>query len=483
MNYKMMGRFCAQILTVEWIFMIPPLLISLYDGEPQAVFGFGVSMMITAAVTAVLFFVCRGAKTAFFAREGMVCVGISWIVMSLMGALPFWISGEIPQFVDALFEITSGFSTTGASILIDIEALSRGILFWRSFSHWLGGMGVLVFLLAIAPFSRGSGYTMHLMRAESPGPSFGKLVPKLRQTAMILYIIYIGLTIADVVFLLIGHMPFFDAVTTAFSTAGTGGLAIKNDSMAGYTPYIQYVCTVFMILFGVNFSCFYMIVTGHIMSVLKYEELRLYAAIIAVSIFFITLNVRPLFDTGEEAFRHSAFTVASIISSTGFATTDYDMWPALSKGILLCISMVGACAGSTGGGLKCARLLILIKSLRRNIGQVLNPQRVQVVRVNGSMVSEQTVANTSAFLSAYVIIIVGSFMLVSLDNYSMGTNFSAVLACINNIGPGFDNVGPVCNYSGFSDFSKIVLCVDMLMGRLEIFPILILFSRSTWRHK
>ncbi len=479
----MMGRFCAQILTVEWLFMIPPLLISVYDGEMQAVFGFGASIIFTAALTGALFFVCRGAKTAFFAREGMVCVGLSWIIMSVIGSLPFFISGEIPRFIDALFEITSGFSTTGASILVDIEALSRGMLFWRSFSHWLGGMGVLVFLLAIAPFSRGSGYTMHLMRAESPGPSFGKLVPKLRQTAMILYIIYIGLTIADLVFLLIGHMPFFDAITTAFSTAGTGGLVIKNDSIAGYSPYIQYVCTVFMILFGVNFSCFYLIVIGQFRSVLKYEELRLYLAMIGLAIFFITWNVMPMFDTGEEAFRHSAFTVASIISSTGFATTDYDMWPAFSKAILLCISMVGACAGSTGCGLKCARILILIKSLRRNIGQVLNPQRVQVIRVNGSMVGEQTVANTYAFLSAYVIIIVGSFMLVSLDNYSMGTNFSAVLACINNIGPGFGNVGPVCNYSGFSSFSKLVLCFDMLMGRLEIFPILILFSRSTWRHK
>ena len=300
---------------------------------------------------------------------------------------------------------------------------------------------------------------------------------------MILYIIYIGLTVADLIFLLLGGMPFFDAITTAFATAGTGGLAIKNDSIAGYSPYIQYVCTVFMILFGVNFSCFYLIIIGKIKSVFKYEELKLYFAIIAFSVFFITLNVRGLFDTAEEAFRGSAFTVASIISTTGFAITDYDTWPAFSKGILLCISMIGACAGSTGGGLKCARLLILVKSLRRNIRQVINPQRVQVVRINGSMVSEQTLANTSAFLSAYVIIIVASFMLISLDNYSMDTNFSAVIACVNNIGPGFDSVGPTCNYSGFSSFSKLVLCFDMLLGRLEIFPILILFSRSTWHHK
>lgn len=483
MNYKMMGRFCAQILTVEWIFMIPPLLISLYDSEPQAVFGFGVSILAVAAATALLFVICRGAKTAFFAREGMICVGISWIIMSLAGALPFWLSGEIPRFIDAFFEITSGFSTTGSTILTDIESLSRGILFWRSFSHWLGGMGVLVFLLAIAPFSRGSGYTMHLMRAESPGPAFGKLVPKLRHTAMILYIIYIFLTAADIIFLLIGHMPLFDAVTTAFSTAGTGGLTVKSDSIAGYSPYIQYVCTVFMILFGINFSCYYLILAGQARSILKYEELRLYLALIACSAVMITINIKDAFGSLEEAFRHSIFTTASLISSTGFLTADYDTWPAFSKGLLLCLSMVGACAGSTGGGLKCARLLILIKGLRRNIGQVLNPQRVQVVRVNGSMISEQTLSNTSAFLSAYVIIIFISFIIISLDNYSIDTNLSAVLASINNTGPGFSGVGPSCNYAGFSWMSKLVLCFDMLMGRLEIFPMLILFSRNAWRHK
>lgn len=483
MNYKMMGRFCAQILTVEAIFMMLPLLISIFDKTYDAVFGFGVSITIISLTAFALFIICRGAKTAFFAREGMICVGITWMVMSFMGALPFYLSGEIPHFIDALFEITSGFSTTGASILTDIETLSRGILFWRSFSHWLGGMGVLVFLLAIAPFGRSSGYTMHLMRAESPGPSFGKLVPKMKQTALILYLIYIFLTAANLFFLLIGGMPFFDAVTTALSTAGTGGLTIKNDSIAGYSPYIQYVCTVFMILFGVNFSCFYMIVTGHVKSVLKYEELRLYIGLMVCSIILITLNLRGSFTDSEDAFRHSAFTVASIISSTGFVTVDYDTWPAFSKGIILCLSMVGACAGSTGGGLKCARLLILIKSLRRNIRQILNPQRVQVVRTNGEMLAEQTVANTSAFLAAYVIIVFASFLLVSLDNHDMGTNFSAVLACINNTGPGFAGVGPSCNYAGFSSLSKLVLCFDMLMGRLEIFPILILFSRSAWKHR
>ena len=483
MNYKMVGRFCAQILTVEWFFMIPPLILSICDHEPQAVFGFGITMAALVPVIALLFALCRGAKSGFYAREGMVCVGISWIAMTLAGSFPFWLSGEIPHYIDALFEITSGFTTTGCSILNDIESLSRGILFWRSFSHWLGGMGVLVFLLAIAPFAKGSGYTMHLMRAESPGPAFGKLVPKLKKTASLLYLIYIGLTLLDLVLLLAGHMPFFDAITTAFSTAGTGGFAIKNDSMAGYSPYIQNVTTVFMILFGVNFSCYYMLLLGHIRSVFRYEELRLYLGIVASAIVLVTLNIRGMFDSTGQALHHAAFTVASIISSTGFATVDYDLWPSLSKGVLLCICMIGACAGSTGGGLKCARLLILVKSLVRNIGQVLNPQRVQVVRSNGALVSEQTIANTSAFLSAYIIIIMASFMAVSLDNYTMGTNFSAVLACINNVGPGFDSVGPTCSFSGFNPLSKLVFCFDMLVGRLEIFPILILFSKSTWKHK
>jgi trk system potassium uptake protein TrkH len=282
---------------------------------------------------------------------------------------------------------------------------------------------------------------------------------------------------------MIGNMPFFDALLTAFSTAGTGGFAIKNDSMAGYSPYIQYVCTVFMILFGVNFSCFYMLLLRQFKSVFKYEELRLYIGIITAAIILVTINIRGICDTTEESFRNASFTVASIISSTGFCTADYDTWPAFSKGILLCISMVGACAGSTGGGLKCARLLILVKSLLRNIGKTLNPQRVQVVKINGRMIDEQTISSTSAFLSAYVIIIIASFMLISLDNYTMGTNFSAVLACVNNIGPGFDSVGPTCNFSGFSVFSKLVLCFDMLAGRLEIFPILILFVKGTWKHK
>lgn len=486
MNYKMMGRFCAQILALETIFMIPPLLISIYKGESDAIKGFLCTMVLTATLTVGMLSICRGARPVFFAREGMICAGLSWILMILTGSLPFYISGDIPLFIDALFETTSGFTTTGATILSDIESLSMGILFWRNFTNWIGGMGVLVFLLAIAPYGKGDGFTMHLMRAESPGPSFGKLVPKLKQTAGIMYLIYVGMTLIDIGFLLAGGMSVFDAVTTSFSTAGTGGFMVKNDSVAGYSPYIQYVCTVFMLLFAVNFTCFYMLLVRQFKSVLKYEELRLYVGIVAASIMICTLNQLYYGGPGtsvEETFRGSAFSVASIITSTGFSTVDYDLWPSMSKGVLLCISMIGGCAGSTCGGLKCMRFLIIFKAMRRNIRQVLNPQRIQVVKIDGKAIDEKIVNNTYGFLAAYLIIIFTSFIVVSFDNYTMGTNFSAVIACVNNIGPGFDAVGPMYNFGGFNWVSKLIFCFDMLAGRLEIFPILILFSRSTWKHK
>ena len=481
MNYKMIGRFLAQILSIEAAFMLPALAISVYCGEGPAVRGFICTIVLLAVLVAALYFICRGAPSAFHAREGLTCVSISWIVLSLLGCLPFCLSGEIPSFVDAFFEMVSGFTTTGASILSNVEALSMGLLYWRSFSHWLGGMGVLVFLLAIIPGSKEAGFTMHLLRAESPGPNVGKLVPRMRKTATILYLIYIGMTLANVVFLLFGRMPLFDAICTAFGTAGTGGFGIKNDSMASYSPYIQNVTTVFMLLFGVNFSCYYLLLLRQFKDVFKDEELRLYWAIVAASVLLIVLNIRHMYPTLEETVRHAAFTVSTIITTTGFATTDFDLWPAFSKAVILFLMVVGACAGSTGGGLKIARLLLLMKSLRRNISQILNPRKVQVIRNNGAPVSEKILDNTNAYLAAYVCMIVLSFILISFDNFSVGTNFSAVLACFNNIGPGLEAVGPTCNYSAYSSFSKLVLSADMLAGRLEIFPILLLFSRSTWK--
>lgn len=484
MNYKMMGKFISRILLVEAVFMIPALLISIFNEEIKSVIGFVSSIVIILALAGILLLLCGSSSKGFYAREGLVCVGMSWIVMSLLGCLPFFISGEIPNFMDALFETVSGFTTTGATILGDVEEMSRGCLYWRSFTHWLGGMGVLVFVLAIASGGDSkSGFTMHLLRAESPGPKVGKLVPKMKTTAEILYAIYIILTILNILFLLLGKMPLFDAVCTAFGTAGTGGFGVRNDSIAGYSPYLQNVCTVFMLLFGVNFSCYYMLLIRQFKSVWKDEELRFYLGAVFVSVLMIAWNIRGIYGTIGETLRHAAFQVASIVTTTGFATTDFDLWPALSKMILLTLMLIGASAGSTGGGFKFARLLLILKSIRRNIRQVLQPQKIQVVRVNGQPVDEKILENTNAYLAIYMIIIVVSCIFVAVDGFSMTTNISAVIACFNNVGPGFEAVGATCNFAGFGYFSKLVLIIDMLAGRLEIFPILILFSGAAWRHR
>ena len=482
MNYKMMGRFIAQILIIEGLFMLPALFISLYLGETAAIRGFLITLAIGFSLGGVLLLLCKGAKSAFYATDGMVCVAFSWIVLSLVGALPFRISGAIPSYINAFFETVSGFTTTGASILPEVESMAKGLLYWRSFTHWVGGMGVLVFLLAVAPGGNGKGFTMHLLRAESPGPSVGKLVPKMRQTAMILYALYILLTVLDMLFLLAGGMSLFESVCTAFGTAGTGGFGVKNDSIAGYSPYLQNVTTVFMLLFGVNFSCYYLLMLRQFKSVLKDEELRLYFGIVFGSIALIVWNLRGFYGTIEETIRHAAFQVASIMTTTGFATTDFDLWPSFSKTILLCLMVMGACAGSTGGGMKVARVLLLFKSLKRNIQQLLHPKRVKMVRNNGNVVDERIIANTNAYLSAYVIILFVSFVIISLDGFSTATNFSAILACFNNIGPGLEAVGPTCNFAAFSPLSKLVLILNMLLGRLEIFPILVLFSFQTWKN-
>ena len=484
MNYKMMGRFIAQTLFIETVFLIPALIISICYGESAAIQGFLLTMAAMILVEGVLWLLCKGAPNALNAKEGLVCVGISWIVMSMLGCLPFVFSGSIPNYIDALFETVSGFTTTGSSVLARLEDLPNGILYWRSFTHWLGGMGVLVFLLALSPGDgKGSGFTMHLLRAESPGPDVGKLVPKMRKTATILYLIYIVMTVINIILLLLGDMPWLEALCTAFGTAGTGGLGIKSDSMASYSPYIQYVTAVFMLLFGINFSCYYLILLRQFKSVFKDEELRLYLAIVAGSVLLIVLNLWGTYSSAEETFRQAFFQVSSIITTTGYATTDFDLWPSFSKAILMGLMIVGACAGSTGGGIKVARVLLIFKSLRRNIHQVMHPKRVQVVRNNGAPVDEKILDNTNAYLAAYVIIMVISVILISLDGFSPTTNISAVFACFNNIGPGLEAVGPTCNFSGYSVLSKLVLIVDMLAGRLEIFPILVLLSRSTWKQK
>ena len=484
MNVRMIGRILSQIIGIEAVFLLPALGISLGYGEFQAAEGFVLTLSIMAFVAGLLWLICRKASKQIGASEGMISVSLGWVVLSLFGCLPFFFSRQIPSFIDAFFEIVSGFTTTGASVLSDVESLSKGLLYWRSFSNWLGGMGVLVFLLAIAPTdSQGSGFTMHLLRAESPGPDVGKLVPRMKKTASILYLIYIGLTALDLIFLLFGNMSFLDAICTAFSTAGTGGFGVRNDSFASFSPYIQNVTTVFMFLFGINFSCFYLLLLGNIKSIFKDEELRLYIGLALGVILLIGLNIHHLYSSWADTFRHAAFQVSTIITTTGFATADFDMWPMFSKGLLLLLMVVGACAGSTAGGLKCARLLLLFKSLGRNSRKLVNPKKVQVVRINGRAVGETVIDHANAYLAAYVVIIVLSFLVISIDNQTIGTNLSAVLACFNNIGPGMEAVGPTCNFSFFSPLSKLVLIFDMLAGRLEIFPILILFSSYSWKRK
>lgn len=484
MNYKVMGRFISKILAVEAVFMIPAMLISVFDKEYKAFISFVLSILIIMAVSALLFVLGRKAKQRFFVKEGLACVGLSWIAISLLGCLPFYISGEIPHFIDALFEMVSGFTTTGSSILPEVETMSRGMLYWRSFSHWLGGMGVLVFLLAVTPANgRSNRFTLHLLRAESPGPNVEKLAPRMRDTAMILYMLYMALTVMNVIFLLLGGISLFDSVCTAFGTAGTGGFGIKNDSMAGYSPYIQNVCTIFMLLFGVNFSCYYLLLLRRFKTVLKDGELRLYLGLVVASITAITINIYHMFGSIGEALHHAAFTVASIITTTGFATVDFDKWPEFSKSIIVVLMMIGACAGSTGGGFKCGRLLLLLKSIRRGIRNTLNPNKVEVIRNNGNAVNEKVISGINIYVATYFIIIFGSFLLIAVDGFSIITNFTAVLSCFNNIGPGLDQVGPTCNFGLFSDFSKIILIIDMLAGRLEIYPILILFSRDVWSFK
>lgn len=482
MNYKMVGRFMSLVVITEAVFMLPAWIISIINGEDVAATAFAISIIGSIIAGMIVLFLCRKVEIRFYAREGLVSAGLGWLIMSFVGCMPFFISGEIPAFVDAYFETVSGFTTTGASILTDVEAMSKGMLYWRSFTHWLGGMGVMVFLLAVIPASeKGSGFTMHLLRAESPGPNVGKLVPRMRQTATILYMLYIALTMICFVFLLIGDMSPFEAICTAYGTAGTGGFGIKNDSMASYSVYIQNVCTVFMILFGVNFTCYYMLLLGKVKDVLKDEELRLYLGLIFSSVILISINTRSMFHSLGETVQQVFFQVATIITTTGFATTDFDLWPTFSKAILIILMFCGASAGSTGGGFKCGRILLLFKNLQRNLHKTLNPQKVLVVRNNGQVVSEKVLDNLNTYLIAYVMITIVSFLIICLDGKSLTTTMTSVAACFNNIGPGLDGVGPTCNYHNFSVLSKIVLIVDMLAGRLEIFPIMILLSKNTWK--
>jgi len=477
MNYSIIVYVIGWILNVEAVLLLLPCTVAVIYREPS-----GTSLAITAVACLVLglLLVRKKPKSEiFYAAEGFVTVSLSWGVLSVMGAMPFVISGYIPNPVDALFETVSGFTTTGASILTSVEALPNCLLFWRSFTHWIGGMGVLVFLLCLLPMAGGS--RMNLMKAESPGPSVSRLVPKVQTTAKILYEIYIVMTVTEIVFLLLGGMPFFDALTTAFGTAGTGGFGIKNDSFAGYSPYLQNVVTVFMILFGINFNAYFFIIMGKAKQAFEMEEIRTYLLVIAASIAAITWDTLGIFQSVGAAFQQAAFQVGSIVTTTGFATTDFNKWPQASRTILVMLMFMGACAGSTGGGMKVSRFLILIKTVKKELIQLVHPNAVKKIKMDGKLIEHEVVRATNVYCVAYVLIFAFSMLLIAVDEQTLVTNFTAVAATFNNIGPGLDVVGPSGNFSVFSNFSKLILIFDMLAGRLEIFPILVMFSRETWR--
>ncbi len=480
MNRKIIGKMMAFLLLLEVLFLIPPAAIAFADRAYSALRGIVITMAIALALGALLWLICRNASRSFYAREGFLMTALGWILLSAVGALPFYISREIPRYVDALFETISGFTTTGASILTNIEGMSRGLVFWRSFTHWLGGMGILVFLLAVVPMGK-EGHSVHVLRAESPGPSVSKLVPKLRQTASILYSIYIVLTVLCTVFLLFGGMDLFDALCHAFGTAGTGGFGVKNDSLASYSAYCQTVCTVFMALFGVNFSVYFLIILRKFRQIFKSEELWTYIGVMLGSMLLITLNIRGLFPSIGEALHHAAFAVSSIMTTTGYATEDFNLWPQLSRTILVVLMVFGACAGSTGGGVKVARIVLLAKGLSLRIKQMLHPRSVNLIRSEGRTVGDETLQGVYTYMSAYCAIAVISILIISLDGFSFETNFTSVISCINNIGPGLDAVGPTSNFSAFGDLSKVVLMLNMLLGRLEIFPILVMLNPKVWR--
>lgn len=477
MNYSIIIYIIGYVLKIEGLLLLIPTLVGIGYREPQYL-----SFLICAVITLLtgLFLSFRKPKNqVFYAKEGFVSVALSWIILSLFGCLPFILNGDIPRFVDAFFEMVSGFTTTGSSILTNVEALSRCSLFWRSFSHWIGGMGILVFILSVMPLAGGA--TMHLLRAESPGPQVGKFVPKIRETSIILYVIYTVMTLIEILILILGRMPAFDAFTIAFGTAGTGGFAIKNTGLADYSAFSQYIVGIFMILFGLNFNVYYLALKGHFRQMLRHEEMRWYLVIITASVLMVTLNTRHMFLSMEETFRHAFFQVGSIITTTGFTTTNFDIFPEFSKQALLLLMFIGACAGSTGGGIKVSRIAIMIKAMKNELSRIIHPRTEKKVRLDGKVITAETVRAVTMFLLAYIVVFVVSVLLVSLDNYDMATNFSAVAATINNIGPGLNIVGPNGNFSGFSDFSKIIFCFDMLAGRLEMFPILILLSWQTWR--
>lgn len=478
MNKKMIVFTLGKMLMVEALFMLMPLLVALLNHEETGI-AYGLVFIGTFLMGTLLSRKAPSNRT-IYAKEGFFIVGVSWLLLSVFGALPFVISGEISSFVDAFFETVSGFTTTGASILSNVDGLSHASLFWRSFTHWVGGMGVLVFTVAFIPLA--SGRTLHILKAEMPGHIVGKLVSKVRVSARILYVIYGILTVIEIILLLLGGMPLFDSILNSFATAGTGGFSMTNAGISLYnSPYLEGVITVFMILFGINFNLIYFFLLGKILTVLKSEELRGYLVIIVLATLGVTVNIAPMYHSYLKAFRYAVFQVASIITTTGFATADYNLWPMFSQTILLLLMFVGACSGSTGGGIKISRILILFKSAVKEVKRLLHSRSVVTVNYEGNAVTPKTMNTIHAFLILYTVVFVAGLLIISLENLDFHTTFSSVATCINNVGPGFNLVGPTENFGFLSDLSKISLSFIMLIGRLEIFPIFILFSKSFWQ--
>ena len=479
MNFSIIVYIIGYVLKIEGLLLFIPTLAGSVYREKEYI-AFFIAAVVTFLFGALLSFK-KPKNQVFYAKEAFVSVPLAWIFASVFGALPFVLSGDIPHFVDALFEMVSGFTTTGSSILTDVETLSHASLFWRSFSHWIGGMGILVFVLSVLPIANGA--TMHLMRAESPGPQVDKVVPKIKDTSIMLYIIYSAMTVIQIILLIVGNTPIFDAVCLSLGTAGTGGFAIKNSGLADYSPYVQYVVAIFMILFGVNFNVYILLVRKHLKQALRVEEARWYIAIVLLAVALITVNTKYLFPTLEEAFRTALFHVGSMITTTGYATYDYSInYPQFSLVIIVFLMFMGACAGSTGGGLKVSRITIVTKTVRDELARIIHPRAIKKVRSEGKVVEHSIVRSINTYLLGFTGVFAISLLLISLDDFDFTTNFTAVSATINNIGPGLGKVGPYGGFSEFSDFSKLVFCFNMIAGRLEILPMLVLINPRTWSH-
>ena len=479
MNYKMIVRVLGYVMLIIAGLMLFPLIAGLCYGESVTNF------IITIAVTALVGFLMSRVKPVrqeIFARDGFAIVGIAWILMSLLGAIPFVLSGDIPSYVDAVFETVSGFTTTGASVVLNVEEMSRGCLFWRLFTHWIGGMGMLVFIMAVMPLS--GEHSMHIMRAEIPGPTVGKLVPRAKKTALILYMIYAGLTILETILLLCGGMSFFDAILHAFATAGTGGFSTRAASVGAYNSlYIEIVIATFMLIFAVNFNLYFLILIGKVKAALSSEELHVFICMVGIAVAGIAIAISPIYGGFFKALRYAYFNVATVVSTAGFGTADFTQWPALTQWILVMLMFVGGCAGSTGGGLKLSRVILVIKAAAADVRQMIFPRSVTVARIDGKRVDEGTVRAAYTYFALYILFLIGVTMLISVDGWDVTTNFTATVSCLSNIGPGLGLVGPSGSFSIFSDFSKVVLSIAMLLGRLEIYPILVLVVPTMWRRK